>query len=104
MSSKVKISWAMGEDVVKVLNVSLTESAMRVIHQSPTMKILSGGKVARKELGCQCHADAVHVRYPPDIRLKSPSRVTKILARRKGGPHGMHSISVLMAKKSSKCL
>ena len=104
MSLKVKISWAMREDVVTVLNVNCTESATWVIHQNPTIKILSGRKVARKELGCQCHAEAVYVRCPPDIRSKPPSRVTKILARGKGGPHGMHPIILMMAKKSSECL
>ena len=81
MGWKMKISWTAGEDVVTVLKVGLTESAMRIVHQSPTMKILSGGKVARKELGCQCHADAAHVRCPPDIRSKPPFRLTKVLAR-----------------------
>ena len=104
MGSKVKIPWAVGEDVVTVLNVGLTEPSIRVIHQSPMMQILSGGKVAQNELVCQCHAEAVHVRRPPDARLKPLSRVTKVLARRKGGPHGMHPISIVMAKESSECV
>ena len=104
MGSKVKISWTVGEDVVTVLNVALTESVIQVIHQSPTMKTLSGGKVAQKELGCQCHAEAVHVRLPPDVRPKLQSRVANVLAKGKGGPHGMHPISIVMAKKSSEYL
>ena len=86
--------------MVTVLNVGLTESAMRVIHQSPTMKILSGGKVARKELGCQCHAEAVHVRCPPDIRSKPAIQSHEGLGQMKSGPHGMHPISVMMVRMS----
>ena len=104
MGSKVKISWIVGEDMVMVINIDLTESAMRVIHQSLAMKILSGRTVAQKELGCQCHAEAVHVRRPPDFWSKPPSRVTKVLARRKDGPHGMNSIGIMTAKKSFECL